>query len=325
MTSLIDSEFSEARSILFRHWDVKTPKIKKLSTSGFNSLWRVNSADGHFVLKAARNDPNGDWIKFANRSFLELEARNLIRTFIKGRTGEYVFGDRESSWTLSVFLEGMPLCPPAFDHIPLAADFLKRMHRIPVNLKCGSDETQTKLRTNWVSDLKIIIEDAEKIVQKFFLDVGGKDEQRFSKLLNDVNAGFQLLSTLPVTLSHGEFQTQNVIVSASKIGATTWDVIDWDSLSERPRIYDICSGLLFFCRRSRGSFSLDRNALRLFLSAVELTDSEQKVLPIAAAISLLPRKAHIEKFRCHSTPGLTWYQPWAINGAIEAYEQICSL
>lgn len=308
--------------VLRRHYQgMEDAVVLQLPASGFNRLWSVETLQGAFVLKAAQNDPSEAWVGFANVSLDELTARKLVRHLVRSRSGDFICLEDGVSWTLAHKLLGTPIVVPAYKHLPFAAKFLRALEHATMRPK-----NEQRLRiSDKGQEYRSMIGDATIVANQSSHPSINNFRAPLAVLTERIATELQDVRSLPSALSHGEFQTQNVIITLSSQHCLSFDVIDWDSLNIRPRIYDVCSAVLFFCRRKRGGFDLHLEEAIGFLESVGLSGAERKALPAIAATVLLPRSSTIEKFRRFDPSGLDWYEPWAIGGAIQAYDQLSAI
>lgn len=109
-------------------------------------------------------------------------------------------------------------------------------------------------------------------------------------------------------ISHGELQNTNILFSSEGL-----KVFDWDSLSLRPRIFDIATSACYFCREKRGEFNLDIEKFNKYLSGFSLDELELANLMNMIFICFIPKEDTIEKFYVKGKVALAWYLEWTIS------------
>ncbi len=133
--------------------------------------------------------------------------------------------------------------------------------------------------------------------------------------LSSEAAGLMLAATRltrpdEVRVYHGDLHGRNLISDPG--GRLT--VIDWDEAGFTARPSDAAKALWFACRRGRGDFALDPDALRRFfalaISRLGIPVTDLPDLARLGAIWFLPRTEHAVQLKMRD-PGLaTWYLQW---------------
>lgn len=314
----------EASRIMRTHYDEVCVKgLDPIALSGFNRGWHVRSAERSFFLKQCNNIVSPLFFPPANAALAALSEVGLETLLVQSSGGDFLVRDEGCYWSLARYTEARPIQPPAWEHSALLANYLCRLQAVPlgrmarVDVHSGGDQGD-RLRPYWM-DAARSVDEAIEVVRKSnapndLLRQLAEARLRISHSHGNVSSGLRRC------ISHGEFQTQNVLLDSS-VDASL-QVVDWDSVGVRPRVWDITSAALYLCRLRRGAFDLNMQELTRFLSVFALKEEELHAMPEMALAIFLPRLDHFELFGRNNPNALTWYVPWSVGAGVHSFKQL---
>src|SRR5699024_8568761 len=109
----------------------------------------------------------------------------------------------------------------------------------------------------WYEDPEYMLTKTFTLIKHYY----GQVDESYKRSIMDI---FQTLEfnkndydKMNLVISHGEYQNTNIIFENENI-----KLIDWDSLSIRPQIFDVVASSCYICRDKRGDFKINPDKLR---------------------------------------------------------------
>ncbi|WP_180955628.1 hypothetical protein [Bacillus sp. V33-4] len=134
----------------------------------------------------------------------------------------------------------------------------------------------------------------------------GKVDSNYSKRIMDIYNTLRFdkneYEKMEKSVSHGEYQNTNILFYKDQI-----NLIDWDSLSIRPHLFDIVSSTCYLCRDKRGDFIINAEKLKRYLDQENLISEEINNPRNIVFLTFIPKEDKIEKFYVAGHDQLHWY------------------
>jgi Ser/Thr protein kinase RdoA (MazF antagonist) len=306
--------------VLLEHWGIRALRAERLRRESANTLWRVHSDRGAFVLKALGQPGTEAWLAFQLAAGeLAADAGIPLTQPVKtasGSTTVHTFGQQ---WQLRPYQEGQAFAAEVRGHLEQAAGALRTLHRLPTAALPGappspSDETSFWLgagEEEWAEldrQLARVLTPPERTATlSVYRDV-------HSRALAELDGcGYD---TLPAVLTHGEVAGSNLVFDeAGRLCA----VLDWDAVQLRPRVYDLGKAALFLGRLARGSLDLaPGRATAVVLDSVlgqPLEACEIEALTPLMELYFVPTPERLRQMLRTSSQHVEWYVGWTADGA----------
>lgn len=315
-------------AVVLGAYAVRPAFCEVLESGGPNTTWRLMTERGCFALKQRPAVPDAQWLSFQQDVFAHLlQNRFPIEPLVPTNSGVTTFVHDGSSWQLRAFVEGRVFDLGRSSDRAEALRVLASLHKV-TRFTTSPTAPHSDVRT-WI----VASRDAlDECLQTLSQCVGASNTNRwrafFETTLADALPDIRIAEydALPRTLTHGEFQGNNLILGRHRMAS----VIDWDSLQVRPRVYDLAVGTLFLARRRRGSFEIDPSAVEECIGTyrrdVGLTGLELRVLVPIVQLYFLPTSSFLrlvvsrpKEFRERF---FSWYLPWCAGGVEAARDQL---
>lgn len=245
--------------------------------------------------------------------FNYLEYKGLCDIYEKNNNQNFFTYQNGYQYSVMEFYKGTNYSFDNISHLFLIKDFLKRLH----NLKLSSD---------LVIDDEILITMPKQEINKWYINREEFDKNYTKKirmLASELDVEFDSImyaieridrsglrydyEYLKRALSHGEIQGQNLMFD--DIGKCT--VLDWDSISIRPAIYDIAMSACFLCRSGRGRFLLNLNYFESYIDSFQLEKVDRHYILIFMIVAFLPDINLLYEYYSFNPLKSKWYIDWS--------------
>lgn len=264
--------------VLGDYYDIKTVNEFSILQSGStNIVWKISDGKRNYVLKKINREFDSDWIQWTREIVPNLNNNEINNGLITNINGNYFTQKNSELWSLSTFIVGENFKLGNNDQLKEVASFLQRLQQIDWSsnslngyLKVLSHKNEIY---NWYKCTTEKYLEFTETIKKYSQNV---DCSVIKLLLSNIDyivsrIDDQEYDEFKMVPSHGEIQGQNMIFNRNKLVS----LIDWDSLSIRPRVYDIAMSAIFLSRKKRGSFHLCKNQFLNYLSEFQLTHAEK--------------------------------------------------
>lgn len=314
MCNIADVNYNDILSVLDKYTECKINdgNYVRFNTSSTNLIIRL---DEKYVLKKKKAIMNV-WIdEWYESVFLKLKEENICEIYIPNtekKIFEYKSGYR---YCIMNYYAGINFEFGNSKHITSVIAFINQLQKIVVP-------------TEMILNDELLLKMPKQEIHKWYISRDCFERQYIKKmqLLSielDVNIELILAlisdidkselrfdyDCLQKSFSHGEIQGQNLIFDKSG----SCKVVDWDSISIRPRIYDIAMSSCFLCRAGRGNFIINCDLMDSYVDKFELTDIERKYLPVFRQIAFLPDLDLLEEYYSFNPLKAKWYLEWSIE------------
>jgi len=233
MTTQIDTEIIDAAA----RWHLTVTKIRRdLELHGSPERcelrFAIECSDGNiYIIESLIEDDINHKRKIITR-LNDLLARKLacINPYIATGDGKFIINNKDRSWQLSRFIEGISLNRPDYTFEgwrgKALANFLINLRLKSDNIPNFGDQSSFSI-TNYINTLNTQLIDFEPELQTEIQPVLDFLKDRF----------FQKHDSLPVVFCHGDYHPLNIIWSDTSIKS----VIDWEFSGFKPEIYDMAN------------------------------------------------------------------------------------
>lgn len=313
------------KDILEKHYNINATdeQITDLDSGSFNKVWKVTNDDKSYVLKKINHSFNENWVKWADEIFNSIYKSNKL-LLIKNKNESFFtyVKDEDSLWSLSEFIISKPFELRNIQHLEQARLALKNIQEIDLNTTIHlNDETIKKVKRNEIftwEDPNAFSEFKNLLKECKFKDFD--QEQLILKIVEECIGKIKALNIndLNLVVSHGEFQGQNILFDNNG----SINVIDWDGIGLRPKIYDIAVSAVFLTRKKRGSFILDEITFNEYIQKFALTREEIESIPYLIPLYFAPSKEFIDNFNLNAPEKLDWYLEWSFDAMISLNTQL---
>ncbi|QHW35921.1 phosphotransferase [Staphylococcus ursi] len=239
--------------------------------------------------------------------FNTMRERGVLQNIVLNKYGRMFTYFDSCFWMVYIYHEGELFDHHNSNHMMKSMYFLKRIVNMTPNV--GEIKFHDNFYVSeWYVDSKKMFLKTLELINRYYGSIENDYIEKLKMLIGYTSFSSEEFDRLQKTISHGEYQNTNILFSQDSI-----DIIDWDSLSIRPRIFDISTYLIYLCRKKRGSFKLDNIKIKMLLDYFELTDIEYKNLINMVFVNLVPREDKIEIFSVYSRGKLEWYLKWTVE------------
>ncbi|MBL1097936.1 phosphotransferase enzyme family protein [Streptomyces coffeae] len=307
--------------VLTREYGLGAHTTWSLDRESVNSLWRVETSDGQYVLKRLGRDIAPRWLAFEGAALPRIAAAGIpIAPPLPTATGAGSVVHDGSVWQLRPWRRGRPFDSARPGDIEQVGAFLSALHRVPVEGLPADGHCSTRNLEFWLATERPpheVLDEVDEIAAPYVsAAVRAAARRAFSAVLCRARTELAGYAGLPEVLTHGEVAGSNLLYSDSGELAC---VLDWDALQLRSRVYDIARGLLFLPRRARGSFQILSDRARAVLDASTahqplVPDELDSLIPVLE-LNFVPSPDYLRQVTRHTPGHLEWYLGWRAEGA----------
>jgi aminoglycoside phosphotransferase (APT) family kinase protein len=267
---------------------LRAPTIVRLAGATGNLCYRVRSGDSDCVFRQARRDARPTRLALV-RGVHELLLREKLPV------PELMYASNAASpWTITRFISGSPFDYRSARQLASAARVLARVHAVDVRALRASWVAPDDSPSSWMDDVDSALAAAQAAVEPELREATAWSV--FADAAHDVVAALapQELSTLPRTLTHGDFHGSNLLFA----GDVVVGLLDLDAVDVAPRAADVAYAVLMMARKGRGRFDLRKSAFEIFLQGYDqgprpLEPSERRLLAPLMLLSQLPEAGYL--------------------------------
>jgi Ser/Thr protein kinase RdoA (MazF antagonist) len=259
--------------------------VERMRLGANNDSWRVDTADGAFILRVYRNATARENIEFEHQLLSELAGTSKLSFAvplpIATTDGEIVVDIGDCPATLTHFISGRHPRRGDVHETQLAGTALAELHSIMSALRLAR-----RSGLPGYGDLRRVhpaIRDPFDLEELFAFE--GERLEWYRRLVEVSESVYpHLYDTLPTQIIHSDFVPANVLLDDDRVSG----VLDFEFASSDLRVMDFAVGLEYFCLRDwpDANWELLDGFADGYLARVQLTRGEIEALPAA----LLRRK-----------------------------------
>lgn len=210
-------------------------------------------------------------------------------------------------WFMTLFNNGTSFEHSNEQHLKEANEFLSKFTEYTPAI--GEIEFHDNFSVRqWYQNPSQMIEKTFSLINHYFGEVDQGYRKRILKIFHSLNFKESDYDLMQKSVSHGEYQNTNILFEDEQI-----KIIDWDSLSIRPRIFDLVSSACYLCRVQRGDFIIDKEKLERYIGSTNFTETEKDNIKNLVFITFVPKEDTIEKFYVTGKNKLRWYLWWTLD------------
>ncbi|MBC1512030.1 aminoglycoside phosphotransferase family protein [Listeria booriae] len=307
----------EATFVLEYYYKIKPIAISFLSNGSSNTNLLIISEQGKFALKYT------PYVDLIFCEYQEWMSNYLQMHFPKGIfnstnvKGELITIFRNSMWQLRAYEEGRFYEMKNINDTLLAAEQLGFLHglKIPENKATKSNSIVSEIKMN-ISQ----IGNLETELAPYF----SKDKTK-EMIRSYCDIGLVCENALPLigescSIIHGDYHGGNIIFNNEKMRC----IIDWDTSSTSPSIFDLAKSLYMLCRKDHGQFVMDSYLANIFmdkyLSMHNVNNLLLKIIPDIIGAMFIPNDKYIRTFSDKTK--LEWYLKWTYEAAKNGHREL---
>lgn len=283
----------------------------KFDSSSTNIIIGINE---EFVFKKKRKVENNNHIEWYEAAMTLLKCEKICDIYLKSCDDNFFEYLSENQYSLMNYYKGNVFQFGDFSQMASVKDFVNRLQHI-------------NIPSDLILNDRILLDMPKQEILRWFVKRNSFEKQFVEKirlisteLSVDINPIMRLLDRmddsnlktdyhyLRKTLSHGEIQGQNLLFMNNEVC-----VVDWDSLSIRPAIYDIAMSACFLCRSGRGQFKINDNLFNSYTNSFALNNKEKEYLLMFLMIVFLPDISLVEEYYAINESKAKWYLEWSCN------------
>ncbi|MFF3956659.1 phosphotransferase enzyme family protein [Streptomyces sp. NPDC001890] len=310
----------EAYEVLHDHYALQPHTVERLLRGSVNTVWRLRSPDGDFVLKRLGRRASAGWLEFQGTATARAHDQGVpVQPLVIAVDGRTTVDHNGTQWQLRPYVEGRPCTDGDASDLGKAARCLATVHSVPLDGLSPAAENPVQDLEHWLTTDESGLEEVGRVAsaavpRALWEAVRPALADAYRRARAELD--WPLYQALPKTLTHGEFAGSNLVFDdRGDISC----VLDWDAVDIRPRAYDLARAALFLGRKRRGGFTVHPNlAAGLLVEATRGRPAEPREL--AAIIPILelycvPTVRYVEQLAEHSPDTLQWYLGWTAEGA----------
>lgn len=289
-----------------------------LNTSSNNLVVNI---DDKYVFKIKTNEIPSDIQVWHEKIFNILDSCKLCQIYLNSKNGKKFINYNNHNYCIMKLYSGYNF---EFDNkrqLNLVSLFIKKLQKIKIPKELNLDENMILSMPK--SEMHLLCSNFDLFCNNVYnpiVEISKKVNANIKELdlcldllkQSDLNKRF---SKLRMTLSHGELQGQNLLFNNSDI-----IVLDWDSISIRPAIYDIAMSICFLCRTGRGNFIIDLQKYDYYIEPFSLTSQEKECLPLFMIGVFIPDIKLLMNYFNENTQKAKWYLDWSCNAISDIFE-----
>ena len=305
-------------------WNVSPDECTRLGGISPNCTWKITSGAEAFVAKAVKVTMANDVVEFQDRAFDSMAARGLpVPVPLATRHGQRFARRRRRTWRLSRFVSHDTDRARSAGRRSAAQAFLRRLHtlRVPPVPACM---TARDIRL-WLKRPKTTHSETMMLLATIFGDAAAARWRPVAEdVLDELVPGGVRLLALPQALSHGEPLASNFLFTGDALVA----VIDWDSVSVAPRVYDLGVSALSFSRVGGHGWHVDDDLVAEFIrdyGISSLSPDELRAIGPLTKLFFLPSPSLLRAIADERDRFGDWYLDWCREGIDAASTALDSL
>ncbi|MCM3056202.1 hypothetical protein [Caldibacillus thermoamylovorans] len=210
-------------------------------------------------------------------------------------------------WLMTTYREGEEFQHSNLSHLMLARSYLETF--LEITPEVGEIEFHDNFSVRkWYQNPDDMIKKTFNLINHYFGEVDAQYKKRIMDIYDSLDYNKNDYDIMRKSVSHGEYQNTNILFIKDRI-----NLIDWDSLSVRPHLFDIVSSACYLCRDKRGDFIINPVKLKKYLIEENLLNEEVNNLRNMVFITFVPKEDTIEKFYVSGHDQLKWYLEWTLD------------
>lgn len=232
--------------------------------------------------------------------------KNVLKNIIKNKYNRIFTYYDSCFWLLTQSLEGKKYDYENVDLLEEVREYLSSLSGVKY-ISNGIIFHDNFNVSQWYEFSGKMLDKTFSLIEHYYGHVNLEYRKRIEYLYQKVEFNTNY-NQFHLVISHGELQNTNILFSSEGL-----EVFDWDSLSLRPRIFDIATSACYLCREKRGEFNLAIEKYNKYLSGFSLDNLELANLINMIFICFIPKEDTIEKFYIKGRAALAWYLEWTIS------------
>lgn len=282
--------------------DLYQIKLAKYRLLNNNITYPVILINEKYILKRVPSEIVVNEVLFSN-----LIKKGWINDIILNKY-ERIFTYYDSCfWFMTIYSSGDQFDHSNDVHLKLAKDYLKEL--LEITPLVGDIEFHDNFSiSKWYRNPNDMMNKTFNLINHYYGEVDDLYKKRILDIYHTLKFEEFEYNKIKKALSHGEYQNTNILFVSEKI-----NLIDWDSLSVRPHIFDIVSSACYLCRDRRGEFCINHKKLNEYLNKNNLLSEEINNLRNMVFLTFIPKEDTIEKFYVAGHERLHWYLNWTLD------------
>lgn len=283
--------------------DLYQIKLQKYRSLNDNITYPVLLVNEKYILKRVPSEIVVNEVLFSN-----LVERKLIRNIVLNKY-ERIFTYYDSCfWLMTTYIEGKEFQHSISSHLNIAKDYIGEFRESTPDI--GEMEFHDNYNIKkWYQDSDEMMSKTFQLIQHYYGELEVEYSKRVTEIYHQIEFNGDSYAKMCKSISHGEYQNTNILFYNSN----QIELIDWDSLSIRPRIFDLVSSACYLCRAERGDFILEEEKLKTYLDQEKLCSVEIKNFRNMVFLTFIPREDKLEKFYLAGHNQSKWYLEWTLE------------
>ncbi|MGG3523913.1 hypothetical protein ABES33_30035 [Bacillus pseudomycoides] len=282
--------------------DLYQIKLQKYRTLNNNITYPVLLVNEKYILKRVPSEIVVNEVLFSN-----LIKKKWINNIVLNKYDRIFTYYDSCFWLMTTYIKGEEFQHSDDLHLNSARGYLKKFIEISPNV--GEIEFHDNFSIcKWYQNPDEMIEKTFQLIDYYY----GKVDIHYSKRIMDIYNTLEFdkneYKKMEKSVSHGEYQNTNILFDKNQI-----NLIDWDSLSVRPHIFDIVSSACYLCRDKRGDFIINTEKLKQYLDQENLLNEEMNNLRNMVFLTFIPKEDKLEKFYLSGHDQIKWYLEWTLE------------
>jgi homoserine kinase type II len=284
---------------VLRQYPLDRPRVvEQLEASFRNENFVVEAADGRYVLRRYRRNPDERRVRFQLE--FQRQLRNLgfpTSAIVETNAGQPLVTGETGPWVLFGFVEGAVFDYDRLAQVEEAGRRLAQFHTLTSRIEI--DEVLVDLNPEprrWLSHGGELLAELEALAAGQGVD----DELAFLRAWHrDLVAAIPLATfdALPAGWVHADYHGRNMVFQDDELRG----LFDFDPLYRGAYLDDVAMATFRFGREARSSLTLRPDAARLFLDAYErtrpLTAEERACFAAFAPLGWMEKPSYYEMLR----------------------------
>jgi Ser/Thr protein kinase RdoA (MazF antagonist) len=323
-------DHDESDRVLRGFYSLNPERVDRLVRDSLNSVWRIQTADGEFLLKRLGRPAEPEWLKFQHAAMVRAASCGIpAEPLIKTADGATTVETDCAQWQLRRYVRGRLFIDGSDADLAAAADVMAKLHATPLDGLPANCLNPIQDLEHWlVADESAIGELGAAIASATSADTWHALRPAYLGAYRRAreNLDIRRYTALPQVLTHGEFAGSNLVFDKA---GTIVGLLDWDGVDVRPRVYDIARGVLFLARTGRGKLTVNHQpAVDLLIRATANNPASREELAAITPILELyfvPTIRYVQLLSQRSHETLRWYLNWSAEGAASVRRNLASV
>lgn len=283
--------------------DLYQINLQKYRTLNNNITYPVLLVNEKYILKRVPSE-----IVINEALFSSLVCRGVINNLVLNKYGRIFTYYDSCFWVMAIYVEGKEFQHSNSTHLDLAKDYICDFFDNTPNV--GEIEFHDTFSIKkWYQDSNEMLSKTFYLIQHYYRELSIEYTKRITEIYNSLEFNERSYAKMRESISHGEYQNTNILFDSNN----QIKLIDWDSLSIRPYIFDLVSSSCYLCRVERGDFMIEHEKLKKYLNCELLNTEEINNIRNMVFLTFIPREDKMEKFYLAGQEQLKWYLEWTLE------------